>query len=272
MKRVIYILLVFCLLLSLTACGRRDNGLFVYDSADARPTAVQLFVCGENGKLNACTLGSVSDTRKLVEQLSKVRATEVPDWSLETIGYPIYGMCFTSRNGQEYDAVWTNGCWIDGEGQAWRFDYDFETMRSDYAFEPDKSGVTMAELPCVRYLAEGNEGWNSAFMTPAHELDAPVGITMTVDSYTPAELTATILNDTDEYWEYGEAFSLQVLLENQWYHVPRYRHRVAVNAIAYLVEPNSSRTGIKPLSLYGELPAGTYRLVVEGLCAEFTVE
>lgn len=119
---------------------------------------------------------------------------------------------------------------------------------------------------------ETADGWDAAALSPAEEWTAPEHITIELASYTKIALVAELTNSGSEPWTYGAAYSIQVLLDETWYVVPAAAQNTVIPSIAYGLPAGETREEIYYYySVYGDLPAGTYRLVVDGAAAEFTL-
>ena len=65
-----------------------------------------------------------------------------------------------------------------------------------------------------------NQKWNASDLKVADELISPENIVMDLIDQTKETLTVRFTNNDNENWMYGEHFSIQVLLNNNWYVVP----------------------------------------------------
>ena len=122
-------------------------------------------------------------------------------------------------------------------------------------------------FPNARILTQGENGWNSTLLTLAKELETPNNITMTLNSWENDSVSVTITNTGDEEWGYGEHFHLEVLLDDVWYSIPA-TSDMCFTDIGLIVQPGEEQEKTYNLSMYGELPVGTYRLVAYGLSVE----
>lgn len=80
----------------------------------------------------------------------------------------------------------------------------------------------------------------------------------------------TFRNDSGEEWCYGKYFHLEVLLDGVWYVVPT-ASELDFPDIAMLLPAGKEQQEEYWLAPYGELPAGTYRIVVEGMADSFVI-
>ncbi len=162
--------------------------------------------------------------------------------------------------------------------------YDNHTYWDFIAFEEDYAGIValtynvegwweeyseqaMDILGTLSYDASDKEG-GAYIRTPEDELDK-IGLYLTLEKITPAGATLVFRQydakaPTGEL-EYGDAFTLEVLKNNQWEAVP-----VAVTGdygfhqIAYSIpKQNSTKQELNWEWLYGTLEAGSYRIQTE---------
>ena len=125
-------------------------------------------------------------------------------------------------------------------------------------------------LFCLFISACGmNKSWDIKNMDVAEELQPQENITMELIEQTNESFTVEFTNNDNDPWIYGEVFSIQVLVDNEWYIVPS---EMVFNLIGYNLYPNESITKTYDISSYGTLPSGTYRLVVSNLAVEFIIE
>ena len=208
--------------------------------------------------------------KPVVKALKKVRARKAPDWTADLAEMPLYGISVDTFNGRDRKALWTGGYWIDEEGNAWTFDFDFEQMIADTQWA-DTWERDFIAVPCYRYAAQNGDNWNPVFLNPADQIKVQAGLTMTIKTQEKDTITAEIRNDGSAAWEYGAGWGVQVCLDGAWYGVPSV-NSFDIPAIAFVLEPGDVREITYNLTHYGDLPPGLYRIVQDGLTAEFTLE
>ena len=95
----------------------------------------------------------------------------------------------------------------------------------------------------------------------------PEGVYLTLARVKENAVVAVVHNDTEESWEYGYGHTLQVKLADKWYVVPQMqgndRNYVLIGLSASFLDPGQTAEQTYGLGDWGELPAGTYRLVKE---------
>lgn len=268
MKKILVLLLCCAVFLTFAACGAgAGNDLFAEASPGTSVFTLYVYESGQNGER-----GWISDLeaeREILNALSSVKAAPAEDWSPTDVTFPIYAVEIGSQDGLGVHAVWSNGYLIMRDGSAWRFDYDFEKLRDERFADVNWDPVPFSYIPCARHLAEGNSGWNRTLMSAAAPLTPSSGVTMELVSWTKETVEVNLANEGSVEWLYGEYFSLHVLLDGVWYHVPPTAEmNWGFTDIAYVLAPGETRNESYSLMMYGDLPEGQYRLVVEGLSVE----
>ena len=208
-------------------------------------------------------MNNITQGEELLEELSEVTMEEAPEWSRDMVTYPIYGMDLCGG------LAWSNGYCIMEDGTAYHFEYDFETISSEYEWSDIYNFEGTGLLPCIRELCRGEDGRKSWLMSPAKEPEAPEGISLAIKERTEEYIRVEITNHTTEKKSFGEDYSVQVFLDGVWYCIPG---NWTVNAIAWTISPGTPFEDVYDLEKYGYLPPGRYRLEKSGMVAEFEVE
>ena len=276
MKKIIAFLLCTALLLSLLGCekksteGTGENHLW----DEAAPEMGVMKFCSFDKNGGQCLSTFSDDTKNAVlNRLSAVTAQPVNDWTANKVKLPVYGITIPTDDGWGIHAAWSNGYLILRDGSVYKFDFDFSALAKDYQWPNEKHTInSLAGMPCGRLLSEGPDGWIAKHLSPADQLTAPEGIAMTLKEQTDEDITVELTNHSGTEWFFGEYFSLQVLLNDAWYNVPVLSDRnYGFHDIAWLLSAGKTQAKTYNLSMYGDLPAGTYRLVVENMSVEFLV-
>ena len=263
--RFLQIGLVCLMVCLLSGCGRTKNELPV--DLGAEPYSLSVYSYNEgNGKIYSTNDTAVAG--KILEDIATGKAKKAEDWTHEQLTYPIYGVDATDSTGEEIEIAWSNGYWITNEGAAYQGGFDFEKVIADnqwYAY--DFTFTSM--LPCRKMLCLGEDGWLPWLLIPAREETAPEGISMAIIGQDDSKLTIEMTNRSRQEWAYGEGYSVQVCLDDVWYILPEMPGAWYVRAIAIVLPAGETREEICSFDRYGALPAGKYRLVKEGMTAEF---
>lgn len=276
MKKPLTLLLTLALLLSLSGCGGDGNTLF----ANATPsTSVMTFSVFDGSEGFSDWISDNDVKREILAELSAVNAKAVDDWSPDKAVYPMYGVAIGTGDGMGLSMLWTNGYLITRTGEVYKFDYDFAAVMdsldwgNEWTQEPQTGSRRnishVSGMPNDRYLALHDGRWNPEYLCPAGELTPPESISMSLNGWTAEKVSVTISSDSAEEWCYGEYFHLEVLLDGVWYYVPETPDQNwGFTSIGIILQPYDENEESYSLGRYGELPAGTYRLVVEGLSVE----
>ena len=229
--------------------------LFIYDG-----TSVRLYYMFDSEK-----------EREILDDLSSVKAEPAEDWSAKDASLPVYGIEIGREDGLSLFAAWTNGRWIAQDGSVYQFDYDFEALKQRKEWESAGELPSFTNFPCARVFTQEKEQWNTRFLVPAAPLNPPRGITMTLDSWDNDIAAVTINNESGGEWSCGEFYELQVLIDGVWYEIPAMPGNWGFNCMGFYIPDGGKQSMINHLTMYGELPSGTYRLVIKELSAEHVI-
>ena len=271
MKKALALLLCTALLLFLLGCGKKSAGNDLWDEASPGTSAMHFYRFDQEGGRGSITFDQ-SDEGAILKRLSAVKATPVTNWTAEQVKLPVYGIEIGSKDGWGIHAAWSDGYLILRDGSVYEFDFDFTALEEDYEWEYSHAPSSLSSMPCGRLLSEGPAGWVADHLSPASERTSPEGISMVLNEQTSEKVTVKLSNRGDTEWMYGEYFSLQVLLNDGWYSVPVLDDKnYGFTDIGIILPAGESREESYSLSMYGALPEGTYRLVVEGMSVEFSL-
>ena len=257
------------LLLGATACGSPAHNDLMNGASPATSCLTLYYFDGTTGyRQDVCDQQA---NQQLIDQLSAVKATPAPDWTLDRITMPIYGIDIGTYSGFDLLAVWSNGYWIDQNGAAYRFRFNFAQLAKDAMWSDPLPFSGITGFPCARWLVQDQAGWRAQWMTPAATPAPPAGLTVTLQSWDADNVAMTVINNSGEDWYYGADFALQVKLDDVWYDMPPVPGNWGVPAILYCLMAGATTTLAYSLSMYGTLPAGDYRLVKSELTLEHTI-
>ena len=271
MKKFIPLLLCAVLLLPLLACGRQSAGNDLWTEGSPETSAMFLYSFDKDGGRARITFNQ-KDEQDILDRLTAVKATPVTDWTTDKIKLPVYGIEIGTMDGTGISAAWSDGYLIVRDGSVYEFDFDFSALETDYQWETSHDITSLSAMPCGRLLSEGPDGWIAPHMVPMEPLTSPDGISMTLKEQTADTITVELTNNTDTDWCYGKHFSLNVLLDGEWYDVPVLDDKNYAFIDIGIILPAGEHHGESyNLSMYGTLPEGSYRLVVQGVSAEFSI-
>lgn len=270
MKKMLTLAAALCLTVCLCACGGTGNTLLA--AASPQTSALMLYSCSDGENVRILTMYDSASEQNILDKMAKVNAKPAPDWSARGVTMPVYGIEIGRNDGEPgwLEAAWSDGYLVLADGSAYTFDFDFSALETDYDWRGDETGLVIGRLPCSRALAQCGGEWISSMLTPAREPSPPEGISLTLDAVEEDGITVTLRNDSGAEWSYGTYYHLEVLLDGAWYAVPP-ESELFFTDIAMLLPAGESRQERYWTGPYGELPAGSYRFVAEGMTAEFTV-
>lgn len=266
-KHFIFTILCIMITCSIAGCGKKtaSNGFMKGASPDT--SALTFYTYNGEQAYHMFNFDS-SMQQSIIDKIDAVDATKANDWSIKDVTLPIYALSIGSEDGMDITGAWSNGYWITQDGSAYHFDFDFAGLEKDYTWSDKDELHSFTYFPCARILSQNESGWDTTLLTPAEPLSPPKGITMTLEDWKDNMVTVNIINKSGAEWMYGEAFGLEVLLEDLWYDVPPASGNWAFTSIGLLIQDGETQEKTYQLDMYGDLPAGTYRLVAEGLSVE----
>ena len=218
------------------------------------------------------SIPGASHMQGIIDELLSVPAARVTGWTLDDITLPIYGIEMGTTCGHSIRAAWSNGFWITQTGDVYRFDFDFEAFIERQRWVYLGKDINFARFPNAFNLTRDAEGWRNTLLTPAAELNPPPeGIEMAFVSNTNENVKVTLTNNNDVYWLYGLIFRVDVLLNGVWYNIPTTPANWGFSLIGLILEAGQTETRTYSLDMYGDLPPGTYRLVVHDMYVVFEI-
>lgn len=239
-----------------TASEGSDLGWYTYD--------------GTSGTFHV--MSDVAMKKAFLEELSGVKVKPATDFSHDKLTAPIYGLKISDTEGNPIEIAWSNGYCITADGSVYTFSYDFEKLTGDYEWTGIYPFSLKGLLPCIREMSVSGDGWMAWMLEPAEEPVPPEGISMVLTAQSKEELQIELTNGSTEEWTHGTHYSVQVLLDDVWYYVPEVPGIEGFNALAVIHPAGAAVTESISLERYGDLPNGTYRLVKEGMVAEFEIQ
>jgi len=266
--RIGLVLFLLAVVVFTASCSETSNNLM--EGASPSTSALALFHFDGETVTRAFIFDSDA-VQQILDELNSVRATELTDWSLDDITLPMYGLEMGTYSGEMMRAAWSNGHWIAQGGRAYRFNFDFERLQQDYNWTSVDIFSSFTVFPNARLFSQGENGWDSRFLIPAPPITQPDGITMTLNSWDENTVSVDITNNTEIEWMYGESYVLQVFLDDTWYEIPTDGGNWAFTAEGLIVSAGETIEHIYHLQMYGNLPAGMYRLVAYGLSVEYMI-
>lgn len=265
MKRMLCLL--FALLL-LTGCGRTVD---LMPKASPSTSVLSLYVYDGETITRQHLFETDTVRAEAMEDFRKAKAKPA-DVDLTTLQPPYYGLEMGGTDGWTVYGLWADGYFIRGNGKVYEFDYDFEKFRREYDFEEPDEFRVLTVLPCMNYLAKTKNGWNTAVLTLSDFKPVEQPVNAVLIEQTKTHLTIELTNNGAEEWCYGHAFWLETEIDGKWYRIPA-EQDVAFTEEGLLVAAGDTAEECCWIEPYGDLPAGTYRLVFyQNLSVEFTIK
>lgn len=132
-------------------------------------------------------------------------------------------------------------------------------------------GILCKDAPDASGQAAG-EGILEEAPAETGAMSLPEGVTMTVTSLTNGTAVVKIENRSGGEIEYGMHYGLQKEIEGKWYTLPIVRTNVEFDAVALILGDQGEAEESCDLTIFGELGEGNYRLVKDGMTAEFSLD
>lgn len=237
-----------------------SNGLF--DAASPETSALVLYEY-KGEKVYRYAVYDRTEIRAVLDELDAAEAVPVEKDAAEA-ELPMYGLEIGTADGLGIRAGWSNGYLYLRDGTVYEFNYDFDALLEEHSDGQKWEFEDAAVIPCAYYMAQDENGWKRELLTMAEDvwydlLPAEL-LEQTADS-----LTIQLKNDSESEWMYGSDFNLDVKLGNMWYDLPSEPSRNwGFTGEGIVLLPGASETRTYFLDMYGDLPAGEYRLNVEG--------
>lgn len=199
----------------------------------------------------------------IVKSLKAVPAFPADDYTPDKLTWPVYGLACNDKTGHGVQYFWTNGFLLSSDGSVYRFNYDFKALTQRGFSFGEREVLRPVGIPGSWMVLKNAEGrWIPELMQPSAEGTPAENVSLEVTGREGSTLQLELKNGTADCWTYGDAFSVETKLQGVWYDVPlATAEHVAFFLIGYPLEPGKSETLSCSLEWYGDLPAGTYRIV-----------
>ena len=273
--RLIIATLSSALLLGATACGASSHNDLVNGASPEYSDLTLLYYDGTTA--SAQKTSDATTAKRVVAQLSAVSATRAPNWSIDDVTMPLYGIVIGTQAGVNITAAWSNGYWIDQNGMAYKYDFDFAKLADDSGWDsrtmfPDSGSVfdLLINFPNIRWLVQDQTGWRTQLLAPANSLEPTPGFSMTLQEWTATTVSVTLTNQSTTDWSIDSSFWVQVQLDGIWYYIPPLP-RLYYASYPDTLKPGSAITKTYQLDPYSDLPPGHYRLAKDDLTVEHTI-
>lgn len=206
--------------------------------------------------------------QEIIDAINDLDALIVTNLNMEELEGPMYGISIGRTDGYEFGMTWWDGYCFLGDDVVYKVEIDFAKIKEEYSWQ-DQDEYSLLSMPNLYQMVTMDDGWNQKLLPKSEELQSN-GLLLTLKELKGNQITVNLSNSSKEELYYGEYWSLQVLLDDTWYQIP-VKENWGFNGIAYILPAGGEAEKTYDLKLYGDLPEGTYRLIVEGASVEFEV-
>jgi len=260
---------LICLLLAallLCSCKKQDAAL-LQNAAPENSGMAFWYYDGETS-----TRVFLYDSAKEQEIIQKINALPTKEVSVDRISewqLPCYGIEISDREGYDILLTYSNGLWLTKDGKLYEADFDLEALFNSPDNRDSDSFAGGLFMPNAGILAK----YDVRFLTKSEDMtDERDGVSLRVVSYEAPMVTVELTNSSEIDFCYGTYFSLQKQIDGAWYTLPTVLSNYGFTDIAILLLAGESTRETCDLTMYGTLEQGSYRIVKEGMAAEFAVE
>ncbi|MDE6708910.1 MAG: hypothetical protein K2J76_00290, partial [Oscillospiraceae bacterium] len=231
----------------------------------------------ENGRVMKAYVGRNKDIAEILSIISANPAERAEDWSGRMVTSPMFGISATDVPGWAAEGVWSNGYWITQTGEGYRLDLDMDLLKKIIVQCTEKSesleDIPIAWQPCGTYLCRDENGWIAEHMVHAYDFNYSAefteNVTAEITEQTENSITLEYTNNGEKEWMYGEHYNLDVQLDGEWYDVPTQPGNWVFTDVGYILPAGETRLETYDFLMYGDLPAGRYRITANGFVFEF---
>lgn len=285
MKKIIILMVVMMCVVS--GCGARDN---TGEAATERETNTgtdmitvrELFDDSKSyNNLDAYIYdgeyieeGTIQDDTKVnevIQLISSIELKSVDDWQIDKVECPVYSFYFDGE--AKTCVVWCNGYLFTDNGNVYSLDFDFASIKNYLEWDEQKYEGTYAyTIPGIRYISKDDKGWNNKLLYPVKSEETEDNVSGKFVELKDKKITVALTNNGEEYWDYGLAYSLRYMMDEQWYNLPTISpDGLIVHLIGYGVEAGKTVEHEFNLEPFGELVPGKYMIVINGVEIPFEV-
>ncbi len=246
--------------------NRSQNQALLLEDASTDTSALQVYWF-DGSTVKVRTIYDSAAEKELIKHIHGFPLKEADEQALHGLEPPFYGIWISDTKGWDLTLAWSGGVWLKNDGSVYYGDMDFPSIWE--RMEGDEDTMTVLQFPNAGRLAR----YNPLFMLKSEQVipDCADGVSLSVEAAADGTLTARIHNNSREEFTYGEYYSLQKQIDGTWYTLPIMEGNVGFPDIACILPAGESTEKQYNLDIFGPLEPGTYKLVVEGLGAVFTI-
>lgn len=228
---------------------------------------------GGNNSIIVEYIDKSAEISEILSVISAEPAEKVDNWSGRMVKAPIFGISAADARGWVFEGAWSNGYWINQNGEAYRLDLDIDLLKKMIVQHEKKTvseNTPIAWQPCGTHLCKDENGWIAEYMEPAAELsEPPENITAEITELTNESVTIRCTNNGGKKWIYGRDCRVDVCIDGEWYKVPTKPGNWISSSIAYYLPAGESREEKYYFEEYESFPIGIYRINTNDLIIEF---
>ncbi|MDE6595627.1 MAG: hypothetical protein K2K44_06430, partial [Oscillospiraceae bacterium] len=101
--------------------------------------------------------------------------------------------------------------------------------------------------------------------------EPPENVTAKIAEQTENSVTVRYTNNGEKEWMYGEHYNLDVQLDGEWYDVPVQPGNWAFTDVGIILPAGEIQSKTYDFFMYGDLPAGRYRITANDFALEFDI-
>lgn len=278
MKKRLLATVILIMSIIVTACGAHPAAELLSNASPETSALTLYYYDGE--RMLSRTLFDTARTRAIIDDLNALEAAPLDSDALKDWTLPCYGLRIGGKDGMENLVAWCDGVWLGQDGNVWQVAAEFEAYWDELEGESEEDGQSVLAFPNAGLLGV----YDLRFLEPAGEAEPaqdagedegiahlPLEMYMTVQDVTDGVATVLIDNQSGDVMSFSEYYSLQKEIDGMWYNLPIAKTNIGFNDIAYELQDLEQATVTCDLNIFGDLSLGRYRLVKDGMTAEFTL-
>lgn len=237
---------------------------------DASPETSAMALYEYDGtSVKSCWLYDAAREQEVIDYLNKQEVQGIADIDVSSLSGPMYGITIGAKDGTERKFTWWDGYWITDTRQVYRVDIDFTEVKKNYDWK-DPDTLKLTTFPNLYFLASASGTWNTDLLEKSEELNGK-GLSLDIKEQKEDTITVQLINTTKVELTCGEYFGIQAQIDGVWYDIPP-EEELAFNDIAQFLPAGEEIEKRYVITAFGNLPSGLYRIVVEGVAAEFSIK
>lgn len=278
------LIICFLFILILTGCGQKDVLL-----KDANPDNSALGIYYYNG--DKVERKFIYDKDKIVRVIKDLNSAEISLSSKSTkkeVKYPYYSLEISNKNGYDISVSLINNQLYTSDNKIYDINYDFNKLfeLDDWCDKEEFDDLTV--FPNIRKVAivdkvitgedakddknvDNYTSWDKNLLSESATETGPEEIDAKVVGNNSSDIVIEFKNNSKGDWIFGTYYAIEVNLEGKWYTVPVEKSNYGFEDIAIVLSPGKSTEQKYNIDMYGKLPKGKYRIVVDGIKIDLNI-